>query len=61
MSGFAFKRNPELAPAFQSAVNRLIADGTYAKILKKGSTTGSAIEKSQISPSELDSPPEPEN
>ncbi|MCI3275561.1 ABC transporter substrate-binding protein [Streptomyces cylindrosporus] len=51
--GFAFKKGTKLAPAFQAAVNKLIADGTYTKILKKWGTTGSAIEKSQISPPEL--------
>ncbi|MGQ4387179.1 ABC transporter substrate-binding protein [Streptomyces sp. SAS_270] len=51
--GFAFKKGTELAPAFQAAVNKLIADGTYDRILKKWGTTGSAIEKSQISPPEL--------
>ncbi|GAA3240198.1 hypothetical protein GCM10020256_62020 [Streptomyces thermocoprophilus] len=33
--GFAFKKGTPLAPAFQAAVNKLIADGTYAKILQK--------------------------
>jgi polar amino acid transport system substrate-binding protein len=51
--GFAFKKDTKLAPAFQSAVNKLIADGTYDKILKKWGTTGSAIAKSEISPPEL--------
>ncbi|MFF7983976.1 ABC transporter substrate-binding protein [Streptomyces sp. NPDC007901] len=51
--GFAFKKGTKLAPAFQSAVNKLIADGTYTKILKKWGTTASAIPKSQISPPEL--------
>ncbi|MFI7404597.1 ABC transporter substrate-binding protein [Streptomyces sp. NPDC049541] len=51
--GFAFKKGTRLAPAFQSAVNKLIADGTYEKVLKKWGTTGSAITKSQISPPEL--------
>jgi polar amino acid transport system substrate-binding protein len=51
--GFAFKKNTKLAPAFQAAVNKLIANGTYDRILKKWGTTGSAIEKSQISPPEL--------
>ncbi|MEU9213067.1 ABC transporter substrate-binding protein [Streptomyces sp. NPDC048415] len=51
--GFAFKKGTKLAPAFQAAVNKLIADGTYDNILKKWGTTGSAIEKSQISPREL--------
>ncbi|SOD87637.1 ABC transporter substrate-binding protein [Streptomyces sp. Ag109_G2-15] len=51
--GFAFKKGTKLAPAFQAAVNELIADGTYDKILKKWGTTGSAIGKSRISPPEL--------
>ena len=51
--GFAFKKGTKLAPAFQAAVNKLIADGTYNKILKKWGTTGSAIAKSQVSPPEL--------
>ncbi|MFE7650218.1 ABC transporter substrate-binding protein [Streptomyces phaeoluteigriseus] len=51
--GFAFEKGTKLAPAFRAAVDRLIADGTYARILEKWGTTGSAIEKSQISPPEL--------
>lgn len=51
--GFAFKKGTGLAPAFQAAVNRLIADGTYDRILKKWGTTGSAITTSRISPPEL--------
>jgi polar amino acid transport system substrate-binding protein len=51
--GFAFKKGTKLTPAFQAAVNKLIDDGTYAEILKKWGTTGSAITKSEISPPEL--------
>ncbi|WP_225822193.1 ABC transporter substrate-binding protein [Streptomyces naphthomycinicus] len=51
--GFAFKKGTKLAPAFQAAVNKLLSDGTYAKILEKWGTTGSAIQKSRISPPEL--------
>ncbi|KOV91239.1 ABC transporter substrate-binding protein [Streptomyces sp. NRRL B-3648] len=51
--GFAFKKGSELTPAFQAAVNRLLSDGTYERILKKWGTTGSAIKTSQISPPEL--------
>ncbi|MFF7355558.1 ABC transporter substrate-binding protein [Streptomyces filipinensis] len=54
--GFAFRKGTKLAPAFQAAVNKLLADGTYARILKKWGTTGSAIGKSRISPPELKSP-----
>jgi polar amino acid transport system substrate-binding protein len=50
--GFAFKKGSELTPAFQAAVNRLIEDGTYARILKKWGTSASAIEESQINPAE---------
>ncbi|WP_399896858.1 ABC transporter substrate-binding protein [Streptomyces sp. BBFR51] len=51
--GFALKKGSKLAPALQTAVNGLIADGTYDRILKKWETTESAIEKSRISPPEL--------
>ncbi|EFF90259.1 MULTISPECIES: ABC transporter substrate-binding protein [unclassified Streptomyces] len=51
--GFAFKKGTKLAPAFQAAVNKLISDGTYRKILDKWGTTGSAIKESRISPPEL--------
>jgi polar amino acid transport system substrate-binding protein len=51
--GFAFKKGTKLAPAFQAAVNRLISDGTYDKILAKWGTTASAIKQSRISPPEL--------
>lgn len=53
--GFAFDKGSELTPAFQAAVNELIADGTYDKILKKWGTTGSAITESEISPPEIKS------
>ncbi|MFF0462052.1 ABC transporter substrate-binding protein [Streptomyces mexicanus] len=51
--GFAFKKGTKLAPAFRAAVNRLIADGTYEKILAKWGTKASAIKESRISPPEL--------
>ncbi|MEV6117183.1 ABC transporter substrate-binding protein [Streptomyces sp. NPDC052109] len=51
--GFAFKKGTRLAPAFQAAVNRLLADGTYDRILRKWGTTGSAVHTSRISPPEL--------
>ncbi|MBA4862239.1 ABC transporter substrate-binding protein [Streptomyces sp. PSKA54] len=50
--GFAFKKGSELTPAFQAAVNQLIKDGTYARILKKWGTGASAIEESRINPPE---------
>ncbi|MET9109766.1 ABC transporter substrate-binding protein [Streptomyces zhihengii] len=51
--GFAFTKGTPLAPAFQAAVNKLKADGTYDRILKKWGTSESAIETSQISPPEI--------
>ncbi|MFC5803344.1 ABC transporter substrate-binding protein [Streptomyces formicae] len=50
--GFAFKKGSPLTAAFQAAVNELIKDGTYARILKKWGTTASAIEASRINPPE---------
>ncbi|WAL94638.1 ABC transporter substrate-binding protein [Streptomyces sp. Je 1-369] len=51
--GFAFEKGSELAPAFRAAVDQLIKDGTYDRILKKWGTRGSAIEHSRISPPEI--------
>lgn len=51
--GFAFKKGTKLAPAFQVAVNKLLSDGTYDRILEKWGTSDSAIKKSRISPPEL--------
>ncbi|MER5280876.1 ABC transporter substrate-binding protein [Streptomyces sp. NPDC002809] len=51
--GFAFKKGTPLAPAFQAAVNRLKADGTYDRILKKWGISASAVRTSQISPPEI--------
>ncbi|MFE2725278.1 ABC transporter substrate-binding protein [Kitasatospora sp. NPDC059327] len=50
--GFAFKKGSTLTPAFQAAVNQLIKDGTYDKIVKKWGVADSAIKESQISPPE---------
>ncbi|WP_037870549.1 ABC transporter substrate-binding protein [Streptomyces sp. SPB074] len=51
--GFAFKKGSDLTPAFQKAVNVIIADGTYAKILKKWGVSASALPTSRISPPEI--------
>ncbi|MGV9279858.1 ABC transporter substrate-binding protein [Streptomyces sp. NPDC003730] len=50
--GFAFKKGSPLTRAFQAAVNELIKDGTYARILKKWGTSASAIDTSRINPPE---------
>jgi polar amino acid transport system substrate-binding protein len=50
--GFAFKKGSPLTKAFQAAVNELIKDGTYARILRKWGTSASAIDTSRINPPE---------
>ncbi|UUN31480.1 ABC transporter substrate-binding protein [Streptomyces sp. FIT100] len=50
--GFAFRKGSPLTAAFRAAVNQLIKDGTYARILKKWGTTASAIDASRINPPE---------
>ncbi|MFD8237022.1 ABC transporter substrate-binding protein [Streptomyces sp. NPDC059696] len=50
--GFAFKKGSPLTKAFQAAVNKLIKDGTYARILQKWGTSASAIDTSRINPPE---------
>jgi polar amino acid transport system substrate-binding protein len=50
--GFAFRKNSPLTKAFQAAVDALIKDGTYARILEKWGTSASAIDASQINPPE---------
>ncbi|MFD8921606.1 ABC transporter substrate-binding protein [Streptomyces sp. NPDC059569] len=50
--GFAFAKGSPLLKAFQGAVDQLIDDGTYRRILDKWGTEDSAIEESQISPPE---------
>ncbi|WP_329454285.1 ABC transporter substrate-binding protein [Streptomyces sp. NBC_01497] len=51
--GFALKKGSPLARPLQAAVNELIADGTYARILDKWGVRDSAITTSQVSPPEL--------
>ncbi|MGK4582967.1 ABC transporter substrate-binding protein [Kitasatospora sp. HPMI-4] len=50
--GFAFKKGSPLTPAFQAAVNQLIKDGTYDRILRKWGTEDSAVTESRINPPE---------
>ncbi|MEU1123466.1 ABC transporter substrate-binding protein [Streptomyces sp. NPDC005899] len=50
--GFAFAKGSPLTKAFQAAVDELIKDGTYARILEKWGTSASAIETSRINPPE---------
>ncbi len=50
--GFAFEKGSPLTKAFQAAVDELIKDGVYARILEKWGTTASAIDASEINPRE---------
>ncbi|MEU1315031.1 ABC transporter substrate-binding protein [Streptomyces tibetensis] len=50
--GFAFEKGSPLTKAFRAAVDELIKDGTYARILKKWGTSASAIDASRINPPE---------
>ncbi|MFF6883433.1 ABC transporter substrate-binding protein [Streptomyces sp. NPDC012421] len=50
--GFAFRKGSPLTVAFQAAVDELIRNGTYARILEKWGTTASAIDASKINPPE---------
>ncbi|MFG3720789.1 ABC transporter substrate-binding protein [Streptomyces massasporeus] len=50
--GFAFRKGSPLTKAFRAAVNELIKDGTYARILAKWGTGASAIDASRINPPE---------
>ncbi|MDQ0790585.1 ABC transporter substrate-binding protein [Streptomyces sp. B3I8] len=50
--GFTFKKGSPLTEAFRAAVDELIKDGAYARILDKWGTTGSAIDGSRINPPE---------
>ncbi len=48
--GFVTARNSPIAPALRDAVNKLIADGTYAKIFAKWGVPGTGITKSELNP-----------
>jgi polar amino acid transport system substrate-binding protein len=48
--GFVTDRGSALAPVLTAAVNELIADGEYAKILAKWGVTTSGIANSQVHP-----------
>jgi polar amino acid transport system substrate-binding protein len=50
--GFTFKKGSPLTEAFRAAVDELIKDGAYARVLDKWGTTGSAIDSSRINPPE---------
>jgi polar amino acid transport system substrate-binding protein len=48
--GLAVKKGSPLAEPLKRAVNQLIEDGTYAKILKKWQLEPAAVEKSVVNP-----------
>lgn len=48
--GFVTAKGSPIAKALSDAVNRLIADGTYAKIFAKWDVAGTGVSKSQVNP-----------
>ncbi|WP_202232692.1 transporter substrate-binding domain-containing protein [Actinacidiphila reveromycinica] len=48
--GFVTARNSPLAPVLRDAVNKLIADGDYARIFAKWGVPGTGISTSQLNP-----------
>ncbi|GAA0900893.1 ABC transporter substrate-binding protein [Streptomyces thermoalcalitolerans] len=50
--GLAVKKGSPLAEPLKDAVNQLVQDGTYARILKKWQLEPAAIEKSVVNPPE---------
>ncbi|SDO20720.1 ABC transporter substrate-binding protein [Actinacidiphila guanduensis] len=48
--GFTTAKGSPLAPVLADAVNKLIADGSYARIFAKWSVPGTAITHSQVNP-----------
>ena len=50
--GFVLGKNSALVPAVQAAVDRVMADGAYRRILDKWGTASSALTASQVNPPE---------
>jgi polar amino acid transport system substrate-binding protein len=50
---FTTKKGNGLAVAAQAALNHLIEDGTYAKILDRWGLSSEAIQKSELNPAGL--------
>ncbi|MFD7551777.1 ABC transporter substrate-binding protein [Streptomyces sp. NPDC059816] len=50
------KKDSGLVEAYAAALDRVIADGSYAKVLKRWGLSGEAIEKSEINPEGLPRP-----
>ncbi|MEU7479069.1 ABC transporter substrate-binding protein [Lentzea sp. NPDC042327] len=50
--GFALPKGSDLAPALRQAVDRLISDGTYQRILRRWGVEPSAIPRSELNPAE---------
>ncbi|MBB5156944.1 transporter substrate-binding domain-containing protein [Saccharopolyspora phatthalungensis] len=49
--GWTFPKNSELAPAVEKALNKMIADGSYQKILTKWGLQGNIADKAELNPS----------
>ena len=48
--GIAMPKGSDLAPAMQAAVQHLIDDGTYQKIVQKWGLEGGAIKQAPLNP-----------
>ncbi|AKU15985.1 ABC transporter substrate-binding protein [Luteipulveratus mongoliensis] len=54
--GVLTKKGNALAPVIQQALNKTIADGTYAKVLKRWGLSSEAVPKSELNPPGLPKP-----
>lgn len=50
------KKDSGLVDAYAAALNHVIKDGSYAKVLKRWGLTGEAVQKSQVNPKGLPKP-----
>ncbi|MGX2998058.1 ABC transporter substrate-binding protein [Streptomyces sp. JNUCC 64] len=50
------KKDSGLVEAYAAAIDKVIADGSYQKVLKRWGLTGEAVEKSEINPEGLPRP-----
>lgn len=50
------KKDSGLVDAYAAALDKVIADGTYAEVLKRWNLSGEAVEKSEINPPGLPKP-----
>ncbi|MDQ1011670.1 ABC-type amino acid transport substrate-binding protein [Streptomyces sp. V4I23] len=56
VSNGAAQKDSGLVEAYGAAIDKIIRDGSYAKVLKRWGLTGEAVEKSEINPPGLPRP-----